>query len=158
MHLCARLTLSRHFANSRESPPKCKLKMKNYRGSCHCGAVRFEARIDLAAGTMRCNCSFCQKIRCWAVAVRPDDFHLIAGADAMSEYRFGAHKECHFFCRHCGVRPFGFGCSLRLGEFYGVSVACLDSVTAAELDAVPVTYIDGQSDNWTAAPSVYRFL
>ena len=132
--------------------------MKTYRGSCHCNAIRFEATLDLARGTMRCNCSFCLKTRCWAVVVNPQDFRLLAGEDALNEYRFGARNERHFFCKHCGVRPFGLGNSPRLGEFYGVSVSCLDDATVAELAHAPVSYIDGVNDNWTTPPAETRHL
>jgi hypothetical protein len=126
--------------------------MKTYHGSCHCGAVRFEADIDLSQETLRCNCSFCAKIRCWAAVVRPESFRLLKGESDLSEYQFGPKNEHHYFCKHCGVRPFGVGNSPRWGKFYGVSVACLDDVTMEELARVPITYVDGRNDDWDSAP------
>lgn len=127
--------------------------MKTCHGNCHCGAIRFEADIDPNAETIRCNCSFCVKMRCWATIVKPESFRLMSGEHDLAEYQFGAKNERHFFCRHCGVRPFGETNSPRLGRFYGVSVACLDESTIRELAAAPVRYVDGRNDNWTTPPA-----
>ena len=34
---------------------------RRHAGSCHCGAVRFQVRVDATPGT-RCNCSICTKV------------------------------------------------------------------------------------------------
>ncbi len=131
---------------------------KTYHGSCHCGAVRIEARIDLAQGSLRCNCSICRKARFWPVVVQPEDFRLLAGEGDLVNYQFASKRDAHFFCRHCGIRSFGTGKSARWGAFYGVNLSCLDDASEAELAAVPITYLDGRNDIWDTPPAETRHL
>lgn len=132
---------------------------KTWHGSCHCKAVRFEADIDIAMGSSKCNCSICMKTRSWEAIIKPAEFRLLAGAQQLSAYAFGTNSVQHEFCRHCGVRPFGRG-NLEVlgGEFVYVNIAALDDIHDEALAAIPVHYADGRNNNWQNAPPVTAHL
>jgi hypothetical protein len=122
---------------------------QTYRGSCHCGAVRFEVQLDLAEPTFRCNCSICRRTRFWAAVAKQEDFRLLEGEAELHKYRFHTGNNHHFFCRHCGVRPFGVGNDTPIGPMVGVNVGCLDLDDEA-MAAIPVRRIDGRHDRMDA--------
>lgn len=124
--------------------------MKTYRGSCHCGAVRFEADLDLAQPTYRCNCSICRRTRFWPAVAREEGFRLLQGEDALVQYRFNSMKNHHYFCRTCGVRPFGVGTETPIGKMYGVNIGCLEGIGEEELSKLPITYVDGMNGRFEA--------
>ena len=124
--------------------------VRTYRGSCHCGAVRFEADLDLAQPTYRCNCSICRRTRFWPAVAREDGFRLLAGRDALTQYLFNTRRNEHWFCRVCGVRAFGIGNDTPIGKMIGVNVGCLEDVTEEELARLPIVYVDGMNDRLEA--------
>ena len=132
--------------------------LKTYQGSCHCGAVRYEADIDLEEGTGRCNCSVCAKRRFWGTTVRPEQFRLLSGEDGLGDYQFNTNSVHHRFCRTCGTPTFGHGFIEEVGgAFYSVSLATLDA-PESELAEAPVKYMDGANNNWWSPPAEVRHL
>lgn len=132
--------------------------LKTYHGSCHCGAVKFEADIDLSQPTYRCNCSICSRNRFWPAIVQPAQFRLLAGDDQLTRYRFNSKLHEHRFCRICGVRAFGVGNADGPQKMYGVNLGCLEDATPEELAAAPIVYVDGRNENWANPPAITSYL
>ena len=75
-----------------------------FKGSCLCGAVRYEIRGDVLR-TSKCWCTMCQKQHGAAFApyanVAASDLHIVQGEEAITRYRSSATVE-RTFCRACG--------------------------------------------------------
>jgi hypothetical protein len=122
--------------------------------------IKFEAAIDLAEGTGKCNCTSCWKRRWWSVRVKPEGFRSFGGEEHLSQYRPGSETGHRGFCKHCGVIPYGWveAAEWNDGAYVSVNVACLDDLDPADLVAAPVQYMDGRADNWWSAPKETRHL
>jgi hypothetical protein len=135
------------------------MSVKTYAGSCHCKAVKFEADIDLSAGTGKCNCSICTKMRKWGTNIKPDAFRLLSGENDLSTYQFNTKSGTYYFCKHCGMHPFSKGYIEQIGgAFVSINLGSLDNASDAELASAPVSYSDGRNNNWMESPAETRYL
>ena len=131
---------------------------RTHLGGCHCGAIRYEADLDLSQGTLKCNCSICSKARAWLIAIDVNAFRLLKGKEALVEYQFGARQIRHLFCRSCGIKSFAIGRCPEGGEFIAVMVNCLETLSDTELANAPVTFVNGRNDDFSAQPEVTSYL
>lgn len=132
--------------------------LQPYRASCHCGQVVIEVTLDLSRPSYRCNCSICRRTRFWPAVALPQHFRVVAGDDALTRYTFASGKNLHYFCRHCGVRVFGEGNDTPIGKMYGINIGCLEGVSEQALPQIPLTYVDGLHDRWSAPPEFVAHL
>jgi hypothetical protein len=127
-------------------------------GSCHCGKVRIEADVDLAAGSNRCNCSICGKLRLWGIIGKPQQLRLLAGQADLSSYEWGPKISARMFCKHCGVHVFSRGHLAEVGgDFVSINLSILD-VEPAVLATVPVRYFNGRDNDWETPPQHTQYM
>jgi hypothetical protein len=137
---------------------------QTFSGSCHCGAVRFEADVDLAAGSRRCNCSYCAKTRYWKAFVGVDDIRLLCGTEVLGDYRAPASVWSpdhihHRFCTKCGVQLYSLAYLADWGGwFHALNIAAVDGIDQASLAAIPIVYEDGIADRQLERPAVIAHL
>jgi hypothetical protein len=114
---------------------------KTYNGSCHCGRVRFEVTTDLSR-VISCNCSLCGRTGALLTFAPAEQFKLLAGEDATTDYQFNKHIIHHLFCSTCGIRSYARGQMPDGREMRAINVRCLEGV---DPDALQITKVDGKS-------------
>ena len=115
--------------------------MPTYKGSCHCQAVTFSVDIE-PTQLIDCNCTVCTKKGIIHVPVSDDQFTLLTGQDDLSLYQFKSNTASHWFCRHCGIHPFGR--PRADPSRYTVNARCLDEFESLR-SALPTAVFDGQN-------------
>ena len=113
--------------------------MQQYKGSCHCGAIRFSFEAEPFTHGVRCNCSFCSKRGAMMHLVPGAQFHIEAKEGALGQYQFGKKQAKHYFYKNCGIHTFS-ETTRRPGQ-YIVNLGCVDGVDAFALET---TMFDGK--------------
>lgn len=116
-------------------------ELKSYSGSCHCGKVSYDVKLDLDTEVMTCNCSLCGRQGTMLTFVGPDQFTLKSGEDVLTDYQFGSKNIHHLFCSVCGVKSFGRGTGPH-GPMVAVNARCLHGVDPSTLQT---KHFDGRS-------------
>ena len=120
-------------------------------GGCHCGRVRFRARVDLEQ-LSHCSCSICTKKGILHLPVFPSEFELLRGKDALTVYTFETGVAQHAFCSHCGMHAFYIPRSQP--DKITVNARCLDDIDGPSLKPTRFsTASTGRMHSATASPA-----
>ena len=116
---------------------------KQYSGGCQCGKVRYEVSLDLSAPVLSCNCSRCGRLGSLLAFAPAQNFKLISGEGALTEYQFNKHAIHHLFCATCGIQSFARGKRPSDGaDVVAVNARCLDGV---EPEKLTVKHVNGRA-------------
>jgi hypothetical protein len=114
---------------------------REYRGRCHCGALRFRLRCEEITTGCRCNCSMC--VRKGAVMstryFAPEELQ-VEGLESLTRYQWGDRDVTNWFCATCGIYPF-HDLTAKPGH-YRINLGCIDDFDPL---ALSITLIDGRS-------------
>tara|TARA_B100001540_G_scaffold298381_1_gene301855 strand:+ start:382 stop:720 length:339 start_codon:yes stop_codon:yes gene_type:complete len=96
-----------------------------YKGSCHCGAIKFEINAVLDK-IKQCNCSICIRKYAKMGMANINDIKILEGKEFINVYEFGTKVAKHYFCKKCGIYTHHKRKSDPNGV--GVNMGCLEGI------------------------------
>lgn len=122
--------------------------MTKYKGSCHCGKVRFEIEAEIDHVRV-CDCSVCRMRGALNYRVDKEDLTLLTPWEDLILYQWGSKTAKDYFCPTCGILPFRRPADptseeiqqgAKLFDGWAINVRCLEEV---DLDSIPKKKIYG---------------
>lgn len=111
--------------------------MDTYRGSCHCGKVRFE--VDLELDHVRvCDCTLCSRRGALNHRVEESQLRLLTPLEDLTLYQWHTRTAKDYFCPVCGILPFRR--PRTAPELWTINVRCLEGV---DVSAIPIRRLQG---------------
>ena len=112
--------------------------MAIFKGSCHCGAVKFEIHNQTELqDLMRCNCSLCQRKGIVMATAKLEDLVITEGEDKLTLYQWNTKIAKHFFCSVCGI--YTHHQRRRRPDEFGVNAACIEGLDISKLTDIKMT-------------------
>lgn len=91
---------------------------------------------------MSCNCSMCGRAGTYLTFVPAQQFTLLSGEEALTDYQFNKKHIHHLFCGTCGIKSFARGLGPGGVEMVAINARCLDDVAP---DQLKITSYNGKS-------------
>ena len=104
--------------------------MPTYKGSCHCGKVRFEIDAELSHVRV-CDCSMCRKRGALNVRVEETAIRVLTPLEELTSYKWHTRTATDYFCPVCGIQPFRR--PRTAPHVWTVNVRCLEGIDLASL-------------------------
>jgi len=108
-----------------------------FKGSCHCGAIRFCVDAAISEVTT-CDCSLCVKRNAVMAKIPEHALTVTEGRELLTLYQWNTRRAMHYFCRQCGI--YVFHRKRAAPDHFGVNVFCLDGF---DMTSVPVRPTEG---------------
>ena len=108
----------------------------NYKGSCHCGGIKFEVEGDLRE-VIECNCSICSRKGSLLGFVPQEKLKMLTPKERMSTYTFNKHVIKHHFCPTCGIHPLAEAKDKSGKPMAAINVRCLEGVDLGSFKVKP---------------------
>jgi len=118
-----------------------------YKGSCHCGAVKFQIEGPVTELTT-CDCSLCAMRNALMTKVPEQALTLLEGEAMLTLYQWNTRRAKHYFCSRCGI--YVFHRKRSMPDHFGINVFCLEgfdpkSVPTRATEGLNMTVEDPQA-------------